>query len=141
MLQTDVCIVGAGPAGSIASLFLAREGVNCILADKTQFPRDKICGDGISGWVLSILNELDEELLIRLSKQPFILHSHGIRIVAPNFKELDLPFLDEKMFNKGLPPGFIARRLEFDQFMIDEVKRKESIHFMENFEITGYKKK
>jgi len=140
MLRTDVCIVGAGPAGCFTSLFLAKEGISCILADKAKFPRDKICGDGISGWVLTILSELDEDMLVRLSEQPFLLHSHGIRIVAPNFKELDLPFLDEKMLKKGLPPGFIARRLDFDSFMMNEVKKKDTVQVMENCEVTTYRR-
>ncbi|MCB0805723.1 MAG: geranylgeranyl reductase family protein [Bacteroidales bacterium] len=137
-IHTDVCIVGAGPAGSFASLFLDKAGINCLLVDKAKFPRDKICGDGISGWVLGILNLLDEDILLRLSKQPFLLHSHGIRIVSPNFSELDLPFIDENMFKKGLPPGFIARRIDFDQFMIDEVKKRAGVKLLENCEVSGY---
>jgi len=82
--MSDVSIVGAGPAGSIAALFLAKEGISCTLIDKTKFPRDKICGDGISGWVLSVLAKLDKDILLRLNEQPFLLHSYGIRVVAPN---------------------------------------------------------
>ncbi|MCD4665978.1 MAG: FAD-dependent monooxygenase, partial [Bacteroidales bacterium] len=108
MKQSKVCIVGAGPAGSIAALFLAKFGINCILVDKARFPRDKICGDGISGWVNTVLNELDKNLLIRLAKQPYMLHSHGIRIVAPNSKHIDLPFLDDNNFGDNIPPGFVA---------------------------------
>ena len=140
MFRTDVCIVGAGPAGTIASLFLAKEGVSCLLADKAEFPRDKICGDGISGWVLTVLNELGEDLLYRLADQPFLLHSYGIRIVAPNFRELNLPFLDDKMFKKGLPPGFIGRRIDFDNFLIGEVKKQKTVQLIENTEITDYKR-
>ena len=41
----DVVVVGAGPAGSIAALVLARSGARVALADKAAFPRDKACGD------------------------------------------------------------------------------------------------
>jgi len=140
MKRTDVCIVGAGPSGSIAALFLAKYGINCILADKAKFPRDKICGDGISGWVVTILNELDKDLLIRLSKQSFLLPSHGIRLVAPNHKSLDLPFLDNNQADLDIPPGFIGKRLDFDNFLIDEVKTKKEIELLENTEIIGYTK-
>ncbi len=140
MKRTDVCIVGAGPAGSIAALFLAKFGINCTLVDKAKFPRDKICGDGISGWVLTILNELDKDLLFRLSKQPFLLHSHGIRIVAPNYKYLDLPFYEDGNLDPSLPPGFIGKRIDFDNFLVDEIKRKKEIEFLEETEIIEYQK-
>jgi menaquinone-9 beta-reductase len=138
MIKTDVCIVGAGPAGSMAALFLDKEGVNCVLADKATFPRDKICGDGISGWVLSVMADLRPELITRLSQQDFLLHSHGMRIIAPNHQQLDLPFT---AFNKkvpGLPPGFICRRLDFDNFLIGEIKTRPYIHLLENHEIIRY---
>ena len=43
----DAAIVGAGPAGSTAALHLARRGHSVLLIDKEQFPRDKVCGDGL----------------------------------------------------------------------------------------------
>jgi len=138
--KTDVCIVGAGPSGSIAALFLAKFGINCILVDKAKFPRDKICGDGISGWVLTILNELDKDLLLRLSKQPFLLHSYGIRIVAPNNKNLDLPFYDDGSMDPSIPPGFIGKRVDFDNFLINEIKQKKEIELFEGKEIVSQKK-
>ncbi len=41
----DALVVGAGPAGSIAALVLARGGARVALVDKARFPRDKACGD------------------------------------------------------------------------------------------------
>ena len=45
----DVIIVGAGPAGTTAALYAHRLELKCILLDKAVFPRDKICGDALSG--------------------------------------------------------------------------------------------
>ncbi len=44
----DVLIVGGGPAGSSAAAWLARQGVDVVLADSAAFPRDKPCGDGLT---------------------------------------------------------------------------------------------
>jgi len=41
----DALVVGAGPAGSVAALVLARGGARVALVDKARFPRDKACGD------------------------------------------------------------------------------------------------
>ena len=44
----DVIVVGAGPAGSTAATYLARSGVDVLLLEKSTFPRDKVCGDGLT---------------------------------------------------------------------------------------------
>jgi menaquinone-9 beta-reductase len=46
--KADVIVVGAGPAGSTTAAHLARSGVATLLIDKSGFPRDKVCGDGLS---------------------------------------------------------------------------------------------
>jgi geranylgeranyl reductase family protein len=45
---TDVLVVGAGPAGSAAAAWAARNGLDVLLADAARFPRDKPCGDGLT---------------------------------------------------------------------------------------------
>ena len=55
----DVVIAGAGPAGAIAALVLARAGVKVALFDRARFPRPKLCGDSINPGALAILRRLD----------------------------------------------------------------------------------
>jgi menaquinone-9 beta-reductase len=45
----DVCIVGAGPAGATCAYYLARQGRRVLLLERERFPRDKLCGDAITG--------------------------------------------------------------------------------------------
>lgn len=45
--RCDVLVVGAGPSGAACAQFLARAGVDVVLVDQHDFPRDKVCGDGL----------------------------------------------------------------------------------------------
>lgn len=47
-MKADVVVVGAGPAGSAAAAWAARNGREVLVIDKAQFPRDKACGDGLT---------------------------------------------------------------------------------------------
>jgi flavin-dependent dehydrogenase len=58
MPDADVIVAGAGPAGSIAAIVLARAGARVLLLDRAQFPRDKLCGDTINPGALAILRRL-----------------------------------------------------------------------------------
>ncbi|MGB2860554.1 MAG: FAD-dependent oxidoreductase, partial [Candidatus Microthrix parvicella] len=56
-MKTTV-VVGAGPAGCAAAITLARSGAPVTLIDKATFPRDKICGDGLTTGALRELESL-----------------------------------------------------------------------------------
>ncbi|MER6755016.1 geranylgeranyl reductase family protein [Micromonospora echinofusca] len=56
--EFDVVVVGAGPAGSAAALAARRAGASVLLLDRSDFPRDKACGDGIAAHALDVLDEL-----------------------------------------------------------------------------------
>jgi flavin-dependent dehydrogenase len=55
----DVVIAGAGPAGSIAALILARAGARVVIVDRDEFPRDKLCGDTLNPGAVAMLRSLD----------------------------------------------------------------------------------
>jgi geranylgeranyl reductase family protein len=58
MDATDVVVVGAGPAGSAAAYFLAAGGINVTVVDKSKFPRDKTCGDGVGPRAVAMLEKM-----------------------------------------------------------------------------------
>ncbi|MEW5705329.1 MAG: geranylgeranyl reductase family protein [Actinomycetota bacterium] len=58
MDKADVVIVGAGPAGSSAAFFLAQQGIEVVLIDKSHFPREKACGDGLGPRAIQIMNKM-----------------------------------------------------------------------------------
>ncbi len=129
-METDVAIVGAGPAGATASIFLAKKGIPHLIFDKTAFPRDKICGDGLSGKVVSVLEDMNPAMLRELYNKPStFLGSWGVYFAAPNGKGVNIPFrLNGRPVEQ--PPGFVARRLDFDHFLLRHIDRRlADIHF------------
>ena len=56
--MVDALIVGAGPAGSVAGIVLARAGVRVRIVDRATFPRDKLCGDTVNPGTLERLRRL-----------------------------------------------------------------------------------
>ena len=115
-IETDIAVIGAGPAGAAASLFLAKKGIKHVIFDKAEFPRDKICGDGLSGKVVALFNELDENIVKDMDKDDNFLDSWGVRFVAPNGKGFEIPFSIEGR-ESGRVPGYTAKRIDFDNFL------------------------
>ncbi len=83
----DVLVVGAGPAGSIAALVLARAGARVALMDKARFPRDKACGDFIGPRGLQVLADL-------AVPEPPGLDVGDMVVVGPTRRRVVLPCFD-----------------------------------------------
>lgn len=141
MEKTEICILGAGPGGAAAALKLSYLGIPCVLIDKARFPRDKVCGDAISGKVTTLLKRLDpailERFLARAGQQTDVW---GIRFVAPNGDPVDVPFRPGFDKTADPVPGFVSRRMDFDHFLVEEVRRRENIRFLEGVEISSIEK-
>jgi len=108
----DVIVVGAGPGGSTAATVAARKGLRVLAVDKDTFPRDKICGDAISGKSVDVLRELD--LLDRVVRDES-LDSWGVTFSGPSGAEVAIPFT--KMLGAPIAPGFVSRREVFDDLL------------------------
>jgi geranylgeranyl reductase family protein len=138
-IETEVCIIGAGPGGCATAIQLAKLGIKSILVDKAVFPRDKICGDALSGKVMSVFNKIDPTIAEEFSKQTAQIGSWGVKFVAPNGKALRVPF--KLNFDKEqAPPGFIAKRIDFDNFLVEQTKRFPEIQLLQNTDISEHTK-
>jgi geranylgeranyl reductase family protein len=76
-VQTDVLVVGAGPAGSAAAAWAARQGLEVLLTDAAVFPRDKTCGDGLTPRAVAELQRLGLEDWLRAHTVNQGLRAHG----------------------------------------------------------------
>ncbi len=127
MPHSDVLIVGAGPAGAAAAWRLAKEGQACTIVDKSTFPRDKVCGDALSGKTTTLLRRLDPESLHRLVATKTVEPINGIRFGAPNGKLIEIPFSVLKPTDSDQSAGFVSRRIDFDNFLVEELRRLNDV--------------
>jgi geranylgeranyl reductase family protein len=103
--------------------------VSTVLVDKAVFPRDKTCGDALSGKVMRTLERLDPALAVELRKMTGLEPSWGVTFTAPSGRSLRVPFSRET--GMGEAPGAILPRLDFDHFMLQAVKRDGHTHVLE----------
>ena len=121
----DLIVVGGGPAGAAATLYAHRHGLRTLLLDKESFPRDKICGDALSGKSISVLDELG--LLDEVRELPGALIKE-IVFGSPSHVDarIDLKRYDHRdpMTGRVLPGGgFVIRRKIFDHFLFDKARQ------------------
>ncbi|HXE79307.1 MAG TPA: NAD(P)/FAD-dependent oxidoreductase [Vicinamibacterales bacterium] len=57
-MRPDVIVAGAGPAGSLTALMLARAGLRVQVVDRAEFPRAKLCGDSINPGAMRVLRRI-----------------------------------------------------------------------------------
>jgi geranylgeranyl reductase family protein len=107
--DADVIVVGAGPGGSSAAFHLAQHGLKVLLLEKTEFPREKVCGDGLTPRAVKQLVTMG----IDTSEKAGWLHNRGLRVIGGGVRlELDWPDL-ASFPNYGLT----RTRMDFDQLL------------------------
>ena len=107
--SADVIVVGAGPAGSTTAYYLARSGLDVAVLEKATFPREKVCGDGLTPRAVKALVNMG----IDTSEKAGWLQNKGLRIIGGGVRmEIDWPALSAYP-NYGL----VRPRTDFDQLL------------------------
>jgi geranylgeranyl reductase family protein len=123
----DAVVVGAGPGGAATAYHLARQGYRPLLVDKAKFPREKVCGDGLTPRAVKELQEMEVD-----TSGPDWARADGLRIVGAGVS-LDLPWPELNSF-----PGYglVRTRLDFDSVLVEKAKQAGAV-FWEETEVTG----
>ncbi len=134
MTESSVTIIGAGPAGMTAAFFLAKNKIPVTILEKRSFPRDKICGDCIGGFGLSVLKQMDAGLFDRFVSSEKKLIGTGVHFFGPEHQKVTIRAankIGDKMTEVAL-----CRRLDFDNFLYEEIKKHKYIDIIQNKNVT-----
>jgi len=111
-LDTDVLVVGAGPAGSAAARVLSDSGRDVTIVDKAVFPRDKCCGDGLTTLALRELEAIGFDPRSVPSWTP--VDAAWVR--SPSGREVCLPLLGAGQYAAVTP------RVELDNALVEHAR-------------------
>ncbi len=125
--MADVIVVGAGPAGASTAYHLAQAGVDVLLLEKASFPRDKICGDGLTPRAVKQLISMGFDL-----DEAGWQKNKGLRIVGAGHR-LELPWPELASFP---PYGAVRTRTDLDEILARHAQ-KAGARLTERTNVTG----
>lgn len=111
--EADVIVVGAGPAGSTTAAYLAQHGLSVTLLEKSQFPRDKVCGDGLTPRAVRHLVRLG----IDTSEDNGWIRNKGLRVYAGRKEPWHFDWPELKDFPNY---GLVRPRADFDNILAEK---------------------
>jgi geranylgeranyl reductase family protein len=125
--EAQVIVVGAGPAGAAVAYHLATAGVDVLLLEKGSFPRDKVCGDGLTPRAVKSLVGMGFDL-----DEPGWQKNKGLRIIGAGHR-VELPWPDLASYPAY---GMVRPRMQLDELLARHAQ-KAGARLMERTSVTG----
>ena len=121
-------MVGAGPAGSATACYLARAGIDVLVLEKATFPREKVCGDGLTPRGVKALVSMG----VPIGEQDGWVRNKGLRIIGGGVR-LELPWPELSSY-----PGYglVRSRLDFDETLA-RTAQQAGARLLEGVTVTG----
>jgi menaquinone-9 beta-reductase len=126
--EADVIVVGAGPAGATTAFYLAQSGLDVLLLEKSRFPREKVCGDGLTPRAVKTLVNMG----ISVSEQDGWVRNKGLRVIGAG-KRLELPWPELASY-----PGYglVRTRHDLDETLARRAEQAGA-RLLEGVTVTG----
>jgi len=118
MTNPSILVVGGGPAGSAAALWLARDGHDVTLIEKKEYPREKTCGDGLTPRAIYQLDEMGFDFDV-----PEFHRITGLRSYAGDDLMLEMNWPDHSKYPNW---GGVIRRADLDM-QVARLAEKEGV--------------
>lgn len=126
-MNYDVIIIGGGPSGSTLASMIGGK-TKTLLLDKAKFPRDKTCGDAVSGKTLTMLKELNLVQKMEKAKHKKI---YGVSFSSPNGVMTRIPLKKNILGTNYL---YVCKRIVFDDMLFKNASKK--CDAIQNFTVT-----
>ena len=113
-VQTDVLVVGGGPGGAAAAYHLARHGLDVTVVDRSTFPREKVCGDGLTPRSVAALLRMGID-----TDDPGFQRVQGLRVYS-RYETIELPWPE---LSSWPDYGLVMPRARFDHLLIERAQK------------------
>ena len=126
--EADVIVVGAGPSGATTAFYLAQSGLDVLLLEKSRFPREKVCGDGLTPRAVKSLVGMG----IKVGEQDGWVRNKGLRVIGAGMR-LEMPWPELSSY-----PGYglVRTRHDMDEALARRAEQAGA-RLLEGVTVTG----